>query len=557
MLEIARPTAKEGAWSAEGGGAGVHFHASTSQPDSNPMPTPIRANSLLAYLSGYTSSVVTALRRGFTQGFRLQYRGYRFFRDANNLKSAEDRPDVLTQKIAKEVAAGRIAGPFALPPFPNLQVSPLGLVPKKEPDSFRVIHHLSFPNGNSINDGIAAHDTYVHYQNIDDAIRCIKRFGVAALMSKSDIESAFRILPVHPSDYELLGMKLDGQYYYDKALPMGCSISCKLFEEFSTAIQWILTTKFHVAGVVHVLDDFLFVGRAGTDQCSLGLEAFERLCADVNIPINQSKTVLPCTTITFLGIELDSVSMEARLPTDKVLKIRELLAQYMHRRKVMLVELQSLLGLLNFACKVIRPGRAFLRRLINLTCGLQSPHHRIRLNQEAKADLLAWKTFIDSFNGIYMFPSDVWENSEHLHFYTDASNIGFGAVFGQHWLMEEWPQHLMAFHITVKELVPIVLAVETWGDVLENRCVRFHCDNLAVVNIINKQSSKERTIMSLIRRLVLKTLQSNITFLAEHIPGKSNVLADHLSRLQVDKFRQLATHMDSLPVPIPPHRLII
>ena len=223
MLEIARPTAKEGAWSAEGGGAGVHFHASTSQPDSNPMPTPIRANSLLAYLSGYTSSVVTALRRGFTQGFSLQYRGHRFFRDANNLKSAEDRPDVLTQKIAKEVAAGRIAGPFAVPPFPNVQVSPLGLVPKKEPDSFRVIHHLSFPNGNSINDGIAAHDTYVHYQNIDDAIRCIKRFGVAALMSKSYIESAFRILPVHPSDYELLGMKLDGQYYYDKALPMGCS----------------------------------------------------------------------------------------------------------------------------------------------------------------------------------------------------------------------------------------------------------------------------------------------------------------------------------------------
>ena len=304
---------------------------------------------------------MTALRRGFTQGFSLQYRGYRFFRDANNLKSAEDRPDVLTQKIAKEVAAGRIAGPFAVPPFPNLQVSPLGLEPKKEPDSFRVIHHLSFPNGNSINDGIAAHDTYVHYQNIDDAIRCIKRFGVAALMSKSDIESAFRVLPVHPSDYELLGMQLDGQYYYDQALPVGCSISCKLFEEFSTAIQWILTTKFHVAGVVHVLDDFLFVGRAGTDQCSLGLEAFERLCADVNIPINQSKTVLPCTAITFLGIELDSVSMEARLPTDKVLKIRELLAQYMHRRKVMLVELQSLLGLLNFACKVIHPGRAFLR----------------------------------------------------------------------------------------------------------------------------------------------------------------------------------------------------
>ena len=143
---------------------------------------------------------------------------------------------------------------------------------------------------------------------------------------------------------------------------MGCSISCKLFEQFSTALQWILTVKFQVVGMVHVLDDFMFVGGTGSDECKHGLEAFMKLCTDVNIPIHHSKTVLPCTTITFLGIELDSMAMRAKLPQDKVSKIRDLLAQYMRRRKVTLVELQSLLGLLNFACKVIRPGRAFLRR---------------------------------------------------------------------------------------------------------------------------------------------------------------------------------------------------
>ena len=248
--------------------------------------------------------------------------------------------------------------------------------------------------------------------------------------------------------------------------------------------------------------------------------------------------------------------MRAKLPQDKVSKIRDLLAQYMRRRKITLVELQSLLGLLNFACKVIRPGRAFVRRLINLTCGLQLPHHHVRLNREAKADLLAWKTFIDSFNGIYMFPSDVWESSEHLHFYTDASSIEFGAVFGGHWFMEAWPANLAPYHITIKEIIPIVLAVEVWGKVMQNRCVRFHCDNLAVVTIINKMTSKDSTIIKLVRRFVLSTLQLNIIFFAEHIPGKSNVLADHLSRLQVDKFRHLATHMDRLPVTIP-HQLLI
>ena len=120
--------------------------------------------------------------------------------------------------------------------------------------------------------------------------------------------------------------------------------------------------------------------------------------------------------------------------------------------------------------------------------------------------------------------------------------------------MEAWPANLAPYHITIKELLPIVLAVEVWGKVMQNRCVRFHCDNLAVVTIINKMTSKDS--MKLVRRFVLSTMQLNIIFFAEHIPGKSNVLADHLSRLQVDKFRHLATHMDRLPVTIP-HRLLI
>ena len=241
-----------------------------SQSNNSSLPNPVRINALMSYLSGYNSSIVRLLNHGFTQGFDLRYYGSCAFREATNLKSAEDHPEVLRQKITKDVTAGRIAGPFVVPPFQNLQISPLGLVPKKEQGTFRMIHHLSFPKGSSINDGIAAADTYVHYQSIDDAIHCIKTFGKAALMSKSDIESAFRILPIHPNDYELLGMQIDGQFYYDKALPMGCSISCKLFEQFSTALQWILTVKFQVVGMVHVLDDFMFIGGTGSDECRTG-----------------------------------------------------------------------------------------------------------------------------------------------------------------------------------------------------------------------------------------------------------------------------------------------
>ncbi|PJE77719.1 hypothetical protein CI610_03354 [invertebrate metagenome] len=512
---------------------------------------------MFPYLRGYDFGKVQFLQDGFNVGFKLQYRGLRQYRESVNLKSAKDNIEVLRRKISHEISMGRIAGPFISAPFENLQISPLGLVPKKEPNEFRLIHHLSFPDGSSINDGIAPEDVSVKYQTVSDAIGLIKYFGKGALMAKTDIENAFRIIPIHPQDHNLLGMKVGEHYYYDKVLPMGCSISCRLFEEFSTALHWVLQNKLQTAGVTHVLDDFLFVAPKNSNKCQTDLENFLNLCKQVCIPIKHSKTVLPCTTITFLGIELDSIRMQARLPNDKLVKIRNLLASFQQKAKVTLRELQSLIGLLNFACSVITPGRPFLRRLIDLTRGLTKPNHHVRLNREAKADIRAWLHFIQSYNGVTLFLSDIWESSARLHFYTDASGIGFGAVLGTKWFFRKWSKDFESFHITIKELFPIVLAVQLWGNYLQNKCVLFHCDNSAVVAVLTSHTSKDSTIMKLVRKLVIKSLQLNFMFRAEHIMGKRNVLADHLSRLQVDSFRLLAPQMDNEATPIPDNLLTI
>ena len=93
-----------------------------------------------------------------------------------------------------------------IPPFQSFCVSPLGLIPKKIPGDFRLIHHLSFPKGMSINDGIASENTHVQYARVSDAIKLIKRAGPGCYLAKTDIKSAFRIIPIHPNDYPLLGM---------------------------------------------------------------------------------------------------------------------------------------------------------------------------------------------------------------------------------------------------------------------------------------------------------------------------------------------------------------
>ena len=196
--------------------------------------------------------------------------------------------------------------------------------------------------------------------------------------------------------------------------------------------------------------------------------------------------------------------------------------------------------------------RAFLGRLIYLTIGVSIPFHFIRITKRVHDDLQLWGSFLSEFNGRSPFLPDVWSNSETLNLFTDASgSLVYGTVFGWRWLYGEWSEEWIGENITLLELDPIVLAVTTWSASLENQCIRFHTDNHALVSIINQQTSRHKPTMYLIRRLVLTCLRFNIMFQAHHIPGKSTVLADHISRLQIAKFRQLAPGAAAKPEPIP------
>ena len=158
-----------------------------------------------------------------------------------------------------------------------------------------------------------------------------------------------------------------------------------------------------------------------------------------------------------------------------------------------------------------------------------------------REDVQLWGSFLTDFNGRSLFHPDVWCDSTSLNLYTDASgSLGYGAVYGSRWLYGAWSDEWKGCSITLLELYPIVLAVTTWGALLAKHCIHFHINNLALVSIINQQTSRDKHIMHLVRRLVITCLHFNILFQARHIPGKHNVLADHLSRLQVAKFRQLA-----------------
>ena len=132
---------------------------------------------------------------------------------------------------------------------------------------------------------------------------------------------------------------------------------------------------------------------------------------------------------------------------------------------------------------------------------------------------------------------------------------GVWGIFGTKWFQGKWCLHQQlgqpGISIAWQELFAIVVACQIWGPSLSDHCVKFHCDNEAVVEIINTKRSKVPRVMDLMRHLTLLTLQHNLYIRAVHIPGKHNDTADAISRYQFQRFRQLAPNADSTPCQIP------
>jgi hypothetical protein len=130
--------------------------------------------------------VVKELIEGLRFGFKLKYTGTRLPVLTKKSKSMSEHNEVVCRKIKKEITMGRVACPFNHSPMPTLRISPIFLTTKNNGD-FRLIHNLSQPAENSVNDFIDSKFCSVRYSSIDDAVRLVKRIGHAGRLAKADV----------------------------------------------------------------------------------------------------------------------------------------------------------------------------------------------------------------------------------------------------------------------------------------------------------------------------------------------------------------------------------
>ena len=229
----------------------------------------------------------------------------------------------------------------------RVQISPFGVIPKPhQPGKWRLIVDLSSPRGASVNDGIDPRLCSLSYVRIDKAAERVAALGRGAQLAKVDVQNAYRIVPSAP----------------------------KIFSAVADAVLWMMYDKGLTSGI-HYLDDFLFFGAPDTRECEENLALALEACRDLGIPVATHKVEGPATTLTFLGIEFDTVSGVLRLPTEKLARLKSCLKEWLGRRCCTKRDLLSLIGSLQHAAKAVRArsyGFAPFGRFVSYSKGAPS-----------------------------------------------------------------------------------------------------------------------------------------------------------------------------------------
>ena len=534
----------------------------------NPVITPLKVQEWEELLRAHPDKqFVSFITEGIKNGFRIGYDWAcrsKAKSAKKNMKSADDHPMVVQDYLDKELEAGRVRGPLRPEEAAAVHISRFGVIPKPhQPGKWRLIVDLSYPEDASINDGIVKEECSLSYLKLDQVARTILKLEQGTRLGKLDVQSAYRVIPIHPEDRLLLGVKWKGSVYVDAALPFGLRSAPKLFTALADVVEWI--AKQHgTRYIMHYLDDFIVIGAPDSPECKEAMELLISICKRLGLPLAPEKCEGPLCIIVYLGIEIDTTAMTMRLPQEKLARLLREIATWRNKKSCTRAQLQSLVGQLQHAATVVRPGRTFLRRLYDLlkvgTRGRSRPPpggQYLRLNRDARSDLTWWDQFLTRWNGISMMTATSSRPPDATVTSDASGSWGCGAYWGRKWLQWQWEAAIADRSIAVKELLPIILAAAVWGSNWRGWCIECRSDNQAVVAVINSRSSHDDCMMHMLRVLFFVEARFDFVVKATHIPGIHNKLADDISRNRCSSLTQQMLQEEATPIPQPLLNLLV
>ena len=461
------------------------------------------------------SRVVDYLQFGFPVG--LDYENFNYNPQVDNQASANKFPEAVDAYIATEVKHRALVGPFQSDPFVQMHTSPMMTRPK--PDSTRrLIVDLSWPLGNSVNSRIAdnhfdRNTCSLKYPTIDHIVQKILTLGDQSLLFKINLKRAYRNLRTDPRDFPVLGLSWRGACYVDVSVPFGLKTGAFTCQLVTYSVTHLLTTTGH--WTCAYLDDIVGVAPPNTAFISL-----KNLITSLGLPINMDKVVTPTQELTCLGICINVRTMTLTIPAEKMLQVKQLCDVWATRTHASRKSLQKLLGHLLYLHKCIEPSRLFVNRILQVLRSCPQVGH-IKLNDAFFRDIQWFRSFMHSFNGI----TKIHEHSKDgKDLYVDACLTGIDAfVDGQVYHSEIPHCYRLSLTIVHFEMLNVMVVLRLWGGSWKNSSVTVHCDNAAVMSVLNSGSSRDPFLAAIARTLWLIKAQYNIKLIVKHIRCQQRV----------------------------------
>ncbi|PIL35153.1 hypothetical protein GSI_02942 [Ganoderma sinense ZZ0214-1] len=551
-----------------------------SRPDLFKIVTPIKIDVFENLLSdhpnpAFIASVVKGLREGFwpfADGRPDQYPDT--WDEARPPLIDEHARQFLRDQRDEEIALGRYSPAFGSDLLPGMFSMPIHVVSKPHSDKLRLINNLSAGkyslNGmirpesikGAVLDGLPAlgHE----YRKLKAA-----HPGEDIIFWKSDVSQAYHRMPMSPYWQIFQVVTIDGQRHVDRCNTFGGRASLRVWLAFYCCVAWIAVVKRRITSLVSYVDD-----NAGVQLCRLvqwyiayGMYVPKDQCTllilwdDLGLRHDRPKQIHGLRE-DYVGFEVDTTTSHATLPPDarhKLLDALEAFCAPTHGRRRTLAEFQSLAGYVNWALNVfplLCPALSSLyAKIANKTRRFATIHVNNAIRQE-----LSWMaTHVRALPGIRILSTNVWSPADlspgsldDEFVMTDASGRGLGLYF-------PW-QHL-GFHATLPQDAPTgaifffealaicaaIHKIPIWhraGRII--RRIGILSNNTNAVSIF--QSLRAEPLYNPILISAIDVLLTHgVEHRVDHVPGEYNVVADALSRGNLDVARAIDPLITILP----------
>ena len=346
-----------------------------------------------------------------------------------------------------------------------------------------------------------------------------------------DFKDAYVHIPIHSQYRKYMRFHFQGRSYQFKALSFGLSTAPMEFTVVAKEVKLMALQR----GIrIHqYLDDWL-VRASSHETCLQHTQNLVVLCQDLGWLVNKEKSELvPKQVFNFVGYQFDLKEGKVRPTPERWQSLTDKIQSVLSGPVCPVRQFMSLIGLLTATEKQVHLGRLHMRpiqwHLKNNWRVPESLDKVIPVPRSLHPHLRGWLEECNVLPGQPLHPL-----KHAVQIFTDPSKEGWGAHLDEHTARGTWSLPESKLHINHLELKAVFLALKEFQSFCCNKTVLIATDNTTLVAYINKEGGggmKSGSLCALLWRVLSWCTRKQVTLRARHIPGRMNVIADKLSRL--------------------------